>query len=706
MCGITGFSGQFSNELLTTMSERIAHRGPDADGEFVAGAGRQRYGLGHRRLAIVDLSPAGRQPMTVQCANCDCTHDQSPEHRLWLAFNGEIYNYPELRRQLEAMGHTFVSRTDSEVLLHLYAEYGPDFLKRLNGIFALAIYDGRQQPAQLLLARDGLGVKPLYYAETPDGFLFSSEMKSLLAYPGLSREIDLAGMSQYVTYLWSCAPATPLKSVRKFRSGEAMIVRHGSVINRWQFYDLPFGEPLLTDSEPEIALGLEHQVEQAVQRQLMSDVQIGAFLSGGLDSSAIVACMHRLTGERVPCYTLDSGGGENGNPDDLPYARLVAQHVNADLHEVSIRPSIVDELPEMIYLLDEPQGDLAPLSVLLISQAARADGLKVMMSGAGGDDLFTGYRRHTALGIEPWLRHVPGWLASSVATLARHAAAGGLGSSLMGNSRARRLIKLAATIDRSPSQRMMTHFHWGSELLGQQLFAPDARRELADVWANEPLSGTLAATQQRDADPIHQMLSLELRHFLADHNLNFTDKAGMASGVEIRVPLLDLELVNFACRIPSRFKQQGLQGKAILRKAMERLLPHEVIYRRKSGFGVPLSSWLAGELRGYVREILSPARLEARGLFDPATVSRMITLNEQRRVDCSYVILSLICVELWCERFLDQGAVATHRSLATPPALIQLRESALSGRLSYPSKQLLDDPLAAPPEHARPPVAA
>ncbi len=631
MCGIAGYVGEFGADLLERMIALIAHRGPDDAGTWTDTAAG--VGLAHRRLAIIDLRLEAHQPM----ANEDDT--------LWVTFNGEIYNFPEIRAELVAKGHRFKSRSDTEILLHLYEEEGADMLARLNGMFAFALWDSRRR--ELLLARDGFGVKPLYYAEIAGGFLFASELKALLAEPSLPRDVDFAALHYYLAFLWAPAPSTMLKAVRKLEPGEAMIVRDGRIARRWSFYDLPY-DGTRSDAFPdELCQQLRAHLGTAVSRQMISDVPVGAMLSGGLDSSAIVAFAAE-SGQRIPCYSIGFAGGDmDGSPADLPYAARVAKHLGLELREIRVRPAIIAHLERMIWHLDEPQGDPAPINVMLIAEQARRDGVKVLLSGAGGDDLFSGYRRHMALGYERWWSWLPLPVRRVMARLAENAPA----STTLG----RRLAKVWQHADGSDGERMLGYFDWSSERPRRSLYSPDVRARLHDVRTEAPLERSLLRIPA-EADRLNRMLYLEARHFLADHNLNYTDKASMAHGIEVRVPFLDPNLARFATTVPPAWKQRGREGKAIFKRAMEPTLPREVIYRPKTGFGIPLRRWLRQELRETVRDALSPAALKARGWFDPAAVHRLVQNTEDGRVDGSYLVFALLCVEVWSKLFLDAAA--------------------------------------------------
>jgi asparagine synthase (glutamine-hydrolysing) len=579
---------------------------------------------------------------------------------LTLVFNGEIYNYRELRAELTAAGRRFTTQTDSEVLLQLYERDGIECLNRLNGIFAFAIHDARTEgrPAgvergALFLARDQAGVKPLYICETAHGFLFASEIKALLCHPAISRDIDPLALHQLLAYLWTPAPRTMLRAVRKLEPGCAMLVQGGSVVRQWRYYRLPYDGRRDMRPRTAIAAELKERVEQAVRRQLVADVPVGAFLSGGLDSSAVVAMMRRVQPDkRIQCFSIGFGDDSDneGNPADLPYARRVAKHLNVDLEEIRIDATAIDRLEEMVALLDEPQADPAPINALFIAERARALGIPVLLSGAGGDDIFSGYRRHRALQFERWWAWLPQAGRAAIQSAATSAAMGG--GKRQGSVLGRRLTKMFAHAGESAERRLIAYFWWSPDQLRRNLYSAEFAAEIGAADAAEPLRASLGEIPA-EHDPLQRMLFLETRHFLADHNLNYTDRAGMSAGVEVRVPLLDLELIEFAAKIPASMKQSGGEGKSIFKEAMRGVLPHDVIYRPKSGFGAPLRRWLRHELRAKVEDTLNAAALRRRGFFDPHAVQALIDNDRQGRIDGSYTIFALMCFELWCRRFID-----------------------------------------------------
>jgi asparagine synthase (glutamine-hydrolysing) len=632
MCGIAGFAGHFDEDLLSRLNAAMVHRGPDDSGTFFDVA--SGVGLAHRRLSIIDLSPRGHQPMA------DVTGTAT------IVFNGEIYNYRELRKELVADGYGFNSDCDTEVLLNLYLRDGEKMMERLNGIYAFALHDSRDD--SLLVVRDGLGVKPLYYAQADKGFIFASEMKALLQEKSIPRDLDHECVRHHLLYLWTPSPLTMLKAVRKLEPGHAMRVRRGKIERTWQFYDLPFDQEFVDWPKGDAIVQVRKAVTQAVERQLVSDVPVGAFLSGGLDSSSVVALAQRAMGtERLQCFTIgfkDPRAEVEGMAEDLPYAQRVAKFLDVDLHTIYVGPEMVDELQNMVFHLDEPQADPAPINALFISRLAREHGIKVLLSGAGGDDIFTGYRRHRALMVEPYWDWLPQSARQGLSWAAKQVPPS--------NELQRRLQKAFRYADLEGDERIASYFNWiGPDQLSK-VFDPALREEFVDG----PRSPVLQSLDRLpdDVPKLNRMLYLEGKYFLADHNLNYVDKVSMANGVEVRVPLLDPDLVSLLARMPLEFKQRGSVGKWILRKAMAPYLPREVLYRGKTGFGAPLRNWLRNELAPMVDDVLSSESIERRGLFDPQGVRDLVEGDRHQRHDASYTIFSMICIELWCRMFIDK----------------------------------------------------
>lgn len=635
MCGIVGFSGLSDVDGLRRGTDLLAHRGPDGKGVFHNG--KAKVGLGHTRLSIIDLSSLGSQPMSAE------------DDSVTLVFNGEIYNFRELRQGLEKKARSFKGNSDTEVVLQLYLEYGIEFLPKLNGIFALAIFDGRID--SLFVARDALGVKPIYYFATEKTFSFSSEIKSLMELMQNGVSEDFAAIQRYLTFLWCPGDGTAADGVKKVLPGEVLTIRAGRLEKRSSWYRSPQSRAKKSTFSTNAAIGEVRQaLTRAVERQMVSDVPIGAFLSGGLDSSAIVALASQKSPD-LKCFTIEPvGGSDKGFVEDLPYAFDVAKHLSVDLEVVKVGSTdLARDLVDMVCQLDEPLADPAPLNVLYISRLARERGIKVLLSGTGGDDLFTGYRRHVAVKYDgAW-----SWLPKSVRQAAE-------AFSLRLDQRtamARKLSRLLNNAAASGDERLVSYFTWARRDDLHSLYSNEMRRAVEGVRAEQPMLDFLKSVDP-ELRPIDRMLALEQRFFLADHNLIYTDKMSMAAGVEVRVPFLDLELVELAASIPERLKLKGMEGKWILKKAMEPYLPRDVIYRQKTGFGAPLRRWIRHDLSDLVDQVLSPHSIQSRGIFDAEAVSRLVADNRSGRRDASYTIFSLLCIEIWLRRFKD-GVVRT-----------------------------------------------
>ncbi len=640
MCGIVGIISQNTDQLLAPALARIGHRGPDSSGMYID----QNLGLGHARLAIQDVSENGHQPMVSSCGN------------YVLIYNGEIYNHQEIRSKLNGK-YSFQSHSDTETLLYAYIEYGREVLTQLNGIFAFAIYDKIKK--ELFIARDPFGVKPLYYYASKELFWFSSEIKSIIPL-SITPQIDSQALVNYLSFLYSPGEKTPFQKVLKLLPGHAMTVPvespEGFVITK--YYKIPFEGKRSAKTEQELIAELEQKLITAVERQLLSDVPMGFFLSGGLDSSAIVALAKKLHPEkRFNCYTIKTNNGadlDEGFKNDLHYARIVAHHLDVNLIEVDSTIDIIKDFDKMIYHLDEPQADPAPLNVLQIATQARKDGILVLLGGTAGDDLFSGYRRHQALQIERYTEVIPLWIRKAVRKMVHSLPAD--------RTLFRRARKLTQHIHRTQEERLVGYFSWMDVTTIQQLFASSHQQNIRnynplqlfqDQLQNIPLEKEL----------LNKMLYLEQCFFLTDHNLNYTDKMSMAIGVEVRVPFLDKELLEFSCSLPVDLKLKGVTTKYILKKVMEKYLPHEVIYRSKSGFGAPVRQWIKEEMTVYIDDYLSEKAINERKLFNFKAVQQLIKDNQEGKIDASYTIWSLLAIESWMRQFYDTTPTQNHSIL-------------------------------------------
>jgi len=635
MCGIAGYAGCHRPELLEAMCASMVHRGPDDSGIWHdAEAG---VGLGHRRLSIIDLSPAGHQPMPGR------------DGRSWIAYNGELYNFPEHRERLQKAGYPFRSRSDTEVLLALYEERGLDFLDELNGIFAFALWDARQR--RLVLARDHAGIKPLYYWRSGGRLYFASELKALLAIPEIPRKLHLPSLADYLTFLWVPGEHTLLEGVMKLEPGHRLVWQDGDVdLRRW--FHIAY--------EPEEGVPASEWIEQVhdtfmrvTRRQMVSDVPLGAFLSGGLDSSGIVAAMRQAFPDReITSYTVRFDPGDMAREqgvDDYPYASRVARALDVRLKSILIEPNVIDLLPRMVYHLDEADADPAVFPSYLISKLAREDGTTVLLSGTGGDEVFFGYRSHQAYKLYEryrWLGEPP---FSWAAALAQRAGAGLFGAQ---NRTARRLEKFRRGLDKDGLERHMALAEWSSARTRAAIFTPDVAAQSSSAGPPACMRRYFEEFRGKGALNCHSHLLIET--FLAAHNFNYTDKSSMAVSLETRVPFMDLELMRLCARIPERYKLHGNQTKWVLKRAMERYLPRDLVYRSKTGFGAPLRKWVQQDLHEVIACLLGPGHIEARGIFDGAQVKRILDENAEGRADHAYLIYALLTLEIWMQTFIDR----------------------------------------------------
>ena len=627
MCGIAGLSGVLDRPIAEVMGDVIAHRGPDWRGSW--DDSHDRIHLFHQRLSVIDLSSAAHQPMVTS------------DGRYTIVYNGEIYNFLDLRKVLSAKGRKFRTNSDTEVVLQAFQEWGHSFLEKLNGIFAFALWDSHNKT--LLLARDPQGVKPLYIAQNNGNFAFCSEIKGLKRmFPALT-ELDHDAIRRYFTFIYCPGEGTPLKGVTKLDPGSAVLVRDGAIIKRWTYYEPPFlSQTPVRQSSDEINDALDEALRKAVGRQMIADVKLGAFLSGGVDSSTIVAYAREVNPE-IECFTIRTPGGRDaGETDDLAYATRTASHLGVNLNVIDVTAnSLSADIDKMIWYLDEPIADPASLNTFYIAEAARKQGIKVLLSGTGGDDLFSGYRRHQALMIGGMFDRLPAMARRLLSVVGRALPARG--------GFARRRDKLLQILNYGNSDALPSYFVWALDQQLDRLFINEG------VTDPQSVMNSFLATSTPGLSPLQKMLALEQRYFLADHNLNYTDKMGMAASTEIRVPFLDHELVEFAARIPDSHRVKWGGAKIALKVVASRRLPKEIVTRPKTGFGVPLRRWLKEELRDYVNDTLCVDRIKRRGIFRPDYVQELLAWNETGQRDVSYTLFSLLCLEVWFEKYLDDG---------------------------------------------------
>jgi asparagine synthase (glutamine-hydrolysing) len=646
MCGIAGLIGTDAGARAGAMLASIEHRGRDDEGVWTSrvidDAGR-RACLGHRRLAIIDPSPAGHQPML------------SRDGRFALTFNGEIYNYRELREELLGRGVQFQTETDTEVLLAAFSLWGADCLPRLNGMFAFAIWD--EQERELTLARDRLGIKPLYYAQVPGNreagasFIFASEVKAVLASGLVERALDPAGLHQFLTFLWTPDPQTLFRGIRKVPPAHVLIVGRDGQIKSREWWDVSFDEIEEGRSEAWWQEQVLETLDRVVRMEMVSDVPLGSFLSGGIDSSTIVALMKNHSGGRkVSTYTIGIEAEDlryDIIPDDVVWARRVNGLLDTEYHEIMLKPDVAELLPKLVYHMDEPAIDMA-IPSYLVSRAAR-ETLTVMLSGMGGDEVFAGYPRQLAMKIAGALDPVPSLLRRPLMDAVAAVLPGGLPGKLTGPLRNAKKFARSAALD------------FENRYLGYGTYFTDAAKER--LYSEEMLEVTRGLdaysehrryfARVRDAAPLNRLLYVDLKTFLPCLNLTTTDKTSMAANLEVRVPFLNQELVELAARMPPNLKLRGLKRKYILKRVAERLLPKNVVWRKKAGFGAPIRSWLRGPLLPLVEDLLSEETVKRRGLFQPQEVRRIISANLSGREDYNLQVFQLLTLELWQRAFID-----------------------------------------------------
>ena len=638
MCGIYGImrlgaAARRSSDVLKRMGDAIVHRGPDDAGEFAD----DRLLLGMRRLSIIDVA-GGHQPIA------------SEDGQTIAVCNGEIYNFRALRRQLEAAGHRFASDSDSEVIVHAYEEHGDAFLNMLDGMFGLALWDRRRR--RLVVARDALGIKPVYYRQDAAEFIFASEAKAILAVPGMSARLDVDALAQYLSVGYVCAPNSIFEGMQKLEPGTALIVEAGKV-RKDRYYRLP-AQIDGTRSESQWVEAVRAELERSVRDQMVSDVPIGAFLSGGIDSSAVVAFMSRHSSQPVKTYSIGFHGSTGAQLyNELPYARQVSEIFGTDHHEIVVQPDVATLLPQLIWHMDEPISDAAFITTYLVSKFARRD-VTVILSGVGGDELFGGYKRYLDQHYRRLYHRIPGAIrAGLISPLV----------SLLPSDRHRRvlnqmrLVKAFIAADALPFESRYRAY--------MQMF--DATERSAMMKATPLHFDDCIArgfSEALTSDPLRQLMDVDLATQLPDDLLMLTDKMSMAVSLECRVPLLDRRLVELAAGIPGPLKLRGGVLKHVMKRALEGVLPHGILHREKRGFGAPMGAWLRAELAPVLHDVLSRESVVRRGLLDPESVARTILEHQQHRVDRTDHLLGLINLEIWCRLFLDgQSAAGVSESL-------------------------------------------
>jgi len=626
MCGIAGFylrEGQASLATVRAMCDRIRHRGPDDEGYHVEGG----CAIGMRRLSIIDLS-TGHQPMA--------NEDES----VWVVFNGEIYNYQELRRDLRARGHRFATNSDTETLVHLYEEQGAEGLRRLRGMFAYAIWDARQR--RILLARDRFGKKPLYYAVLPEGLYFGSELKCLHA-AGVPSEIDAEALRMFFQFTYIPEPLTCFRAVRKLPAGSWLTYDAGGTVRQgryWQF-PAPVAETPADFSEADVSAQLRDKFDESVRIRMIADVPLGAFLSGGIDSSSVVASMSLISPEPVRTFSI---GFDESAFNELEYAAMVARRYRTEHHEIVVRPDAVDLVSRLVRHFDEPFGDSSAIPTFIVSEFA-ARHVKVALSGDGGDELFAGYDRFQALDRLRKLDRLPARLRTCISWAADRLPYAAYGKNYL------HMLSCSTALERYFESNFAPWF-LRQELLQKDWMLPADGAYLLHVLAGFLLPG--------NADLLSQALFFETTQNLPGDLLVKVDRMSMANSMEVRCPLLDHELGELAAGIPHGWKIKDGQGKYILLRALGDRLPPPLLSRPKMGFGVPLSLWFRSTLRAFLWDHLTSASFAGRGMVSPTFVQQMLREHDCGRRDNSHWLWSLLMLELWFIHLDAQPAATVH----------------------------------------------
>jgi len=626
MCGIVGLyqwadSSDASRTLVREMCQAIVHRGPDDEGIYAD----RSIGLGMRRLSIIDVA-GGHQPIS------------NEDGMVTVVFNGEIYNFKSMRAELERRGHCFKTGTDTEVIVHAYEEDGPDCVKHFNGIFAFAVWDHRRQ--RLFLARDRMGVKPLYYTQSGAKLAFASEVKSLLTLPEVSRNLDFAAAAQYFRLGFVPAPNTLFQGIHKLPAGWRLIAEKGR-IELQRYWDWEFKQPTNVRTFDESRDKLREVLREAVVDQMVSDVPLGAFLSGGVDSTGVVAFMREASTQPVQTFSIGFDA-QYAYHNEAPFAEAAAKALGTKHETLIVRPNVVDLLPELVEKLDEPLTDTSFILSYLVSELAHRH-VKVALSGLGGDELFGGYRRYLGAFFGKTVSWIPVGLR------------GALGKQLDQRLRADRGSVLGNVERYGKALGRTLHLSMGEQYLG--LLSVLSAEKVASLLSLSPGHGDPGAElidlyeRAPAVDPVDRLAYVDAKTVLPESLLLLSDKMGMATSLEVRVPFLDNRVVDFVAQTPSQYRLRGFQLKRLLKAALKGVVPDFVLARSKRGFGTPMGTWLRQDLRTMVSDLLQPSRLKQGGLFNPQTVQTMLAVHDARKEDFTEGIMALVMFELWRERF-------------------------------------------------------
>src|SRR3989344_337726 len=629
MCGITGYFGEGNREILKKMTDSLRHRGPDDEGFYIG----ERIGLGHRRLSIIDLE-GGHQPMT------------NEDKTIWVVFNGEIYNFQELKEKLEKQGHQFKTKSDTEAIVHLYEEKEEEFLEELNGMFAIALWDEKKE--KLILARDRLGEKPLYYVVFNQNLVFGSELKALLAHPLVKKELDLGSLAKYLIYEYAPAPHSILKDIYKLGPGEYLVYKNNQASVK-KYWEISFDKNPENLTKDEYLGELEKRLEEAVKKRLVADVPLGIFLSGGLDSTSLAYFAQKNSSKRIKTFSI---GFVDRSFDESEYARQAARFLKTEHYEKILEPKdCLNLIPQIADFLDEPLADASLVPTYLLSQFTR-EKVTVALGGDGGDELFMGYPTFQAYRLDRIYQKIPSWLRNYfIQPLIKN-----LPPSFNNISFDFRLKRFIAGSSFRPEIKNQIWLGSFEPAQLRDLLAPSIYQQIKLNKIFEDIENYLEGVKSKSIE--NRLIYLYLKNYLQDDILVKTDRASMAVGLEVRAPFLDYTLVDFINSLPTEYKLRGFKTKYLFKELMKNKLPQNIVYRPKKGFGLPIAKWLKNDLKVFVLDSFSESKIKREGIFNFNYIKNLLQEHFSGQKDNRKVLWTLLIFEIWLEKWRKPAKIS------------------------------------------------
>ncbi|MBW2651733.1 MAG: asparagine synthase (glutamine-hydrolyzing) [Deltaproteobacteria bacterium] len=628
MCGKVyhALDKKVNKALIKKMSSVLNHRGPDDEGVYI----KNNVGLAHKRLSIIDLTSAGHQPMS------------NEDGSIWIVFNGEIYNFLDLRDELIEKGHCFTSKTDTETIIHLYEEKGVECVHDLRGMFAFAIWDENKK--RLLIARDRAGKKPLVYYHNDEGLLFASEIKALLMDPSIKKDVDYNALHHFLTYQYTPSPLTSFAGIKKLPPAHVLIYERGNIVLK-RYWNLSYQKKLELPSLKDYGEKFRDVFQEAVRIRLRSDVPLGAFLSGGIDSSLVVAVMSGLMNQPVKTFSI---GFEEESYDETKYARIIAEKYKTDHHEFVVKPDAIDILPKLVWHYNEPFADSSAIPTYYVSKMTR-DYVTVALNGDGGDESFAGYERYLADKLADYYRFVPNLLRERIIRKAIDL----LPYSTNRRSFVRRLKRFVKGISEIPERRYVRWICFFDNEMKNELYTSSFKELTKGI---DSVDLTVNWYKKADAEKfIDKTLFVDVMSYLPEDLLVKVDIASMANSLEARSPFLDHKVMEFAASLPADLKLRGIETKYLLKHTLSDIVPKEILHRKKMGFGVPIDVWFRNDLKEMAYDLLLGKRCVERGYFKKESVQRLLDEHVSEQYDHSYRIWALLFMELWHKMFIDES---------------------------------------------------